>query len=92
MKLFSWSSEHLRNWAPGYIVVMAKDVDEARVLASKEVNKQIFERYFWHYGSMEDLDEEQLEEFYSYLMTFKDDIAKEPEEIEAHVMFISGSE
>lgn len=88
LKLFRWSSEYLKNYRNGDILVMASSSDDARQLAMEEFHRYDRKRYEYDYfegfGGDEDIA--------ARLAVFQKDIEKEPEVIEPPVLFLTGSE
>ena len=94
MKLFHWNtSEALRQYARGNIIVMAETVDEARDIAKAEFEKfcrdesgpmgwKFYDESFW--------DEYDKEVHETFMQKFYDDIAKDPIDNKVAI-FIMGS-
>ena len=87
--MFIWSSEYLKQWSNGYIIVNAKDINEARERALGSFLERISKSYLGEmYMEYEDQDDaDSLIESYR---TFVRDIGKRPKI--TNCIFIEGSE
>lgn len=89
MILFRWTSEALRNYAPGDIIVMAPDVRRARLKA-----QSAFISFFcdmWGYDE-NDMDEWESDLLNEKLDLLDADLAAEPAIVETGAVCISGSD
>lgn len=92
MNLYRWSSELLKNYGPGNIVVMAPTVSAARNRAKAACTKYIAEYVGEIFAGLSDTDEDKVE--YQQRLTTKmnEDLAKEPQVVMEAVVLIQGSD
>lgn len=88
MNLYRWNSEYLKEWASGYIIIMAESVSDAREVARRIQVEHVRERYAW----LDPNDSDSADELEMYRRCFERDIETEPEILKAGGMFIQGSQ
>lgn len=92
MKLFVWTSDYLKNYAPGTIAVAADSVEEARERARAAMLADMRERYDYLYLGLtahEALSDPDTAERRAQIEA---DLAREPEVLETGVLLVPGSE
>jgi len=91
MNLYRWTSEYLRAFAPGDIIVQAKTVDEARskILVDFDAHLEWHRQDVWddYVGTYGEPDSTSYRE---QLNRLRDDISRPPEVIHG-VLWIRGS-
>lgn len=85
MKLFHWSSDALKQYRSGDILVIAADVAQARDRARAQFDAVCREHWEWMY-----LDPEDREDIDARLAQFEADIMREPDV--AETVFLMGGE
>lgn len=86
-KMFTWRSEALKQYAPGKLVVLAENVEEARLKIRAQIDPWIREHREW---ALPEYNADDEDDYIEIVAQFEADIAADPEEHE--VLFINGSE
>ena len=96
MNLYVWTSEYLKNYSDGTIIVVAESIELARLKAIVEFeryNKEVKHECLYQDGVMTEwaieMGEDKVVEEERQL--FMADIAKEPEIMKNSVLFLGGS-
>lgn len=98
MNLYMWRSAAFANYYDGHIVVMAKNVDDARKIARERYERNVkkpYENSTWSWLVDDDgnfVDDERKDEFIEKMALFDNDIKEPPHLIEDGIVFIQGSE
>lgn len=92
MKLFHWNqAKSLMNYSTGDIIVMAENLESARLKARIAFNSFIREHCSWWFlDGNSTPDPDSWEDYDKFLKEFEADLAKTPDE--KCVVFILGSE
>ena len=93
MHLFHWTwSKALQRYAPGNIIVMAANIQQAREKVMAVIDQFIFEEDYWMFESKDQLDETDILEFAEKRARFEEDLSIKPITVMDGVILLKGSE